>query len=287
MSLVIWIAIFKVLIRFLYIYVDDSFSFDDKRDLELYAPYKKVLPGSLVKLLRLWDSIGLPHEERKQVYGPELPIISFDVDPNLMHACMSDDSRERLILALLDFTQRGTQRSLRDFQRLAGWMNWALNVYPLLRPGLSALYAKMAGNLESRAKIWVNRDVVRELTWVVHHLHSADGIFFFKSISWDFAHLPEDVLKVYTDASGDGIAYWFPSANLGFQSPLPGDAPTGTIFYFEALAVTAAILDAVHRLCYERRNWVCGVRNERRRCSTELLGALRTAEGVATAESEG
>jgi hypothetical protein len=38
--------------------------------------------------------------------------------------------------------------------------------------------------------------------------------------------------------------------------------------------------------CYERRNWVCGVRNERRRHSTELLRALRT-EGVATAESEG
>jgi hypothetical protein len=132
-------------------------------------------------------------------------------------------------------------------------MNWALNVYPLLRPGLSALYAKTAGKLESRAKIWVNRDVVRELTWVVHHLHAADGIFFFKSISWDFAHLPEDVLKVYTDASGDGIAYWFPSANLGFQSPLLGDAPTGTIFYFEALAVTATILDAVHRLPPEGR----------------------------------
>ncbi|KAJ8584037.1 hypothetical protein M405DRAFT_747676, partial [Rhizopogon salebrosus TDB-379] len=185
MSLVIWIAIFKVLICFLYIYVDDSFSFDDKRDLELYAPYKKVLPGSLVKLLRLWDSIGLPHEERKQIYGPELPIIGFDVDPNLMCACMLDDSRERLILALLDFAQWGTRRSLRDFQCLAGWMSWALNVYPLLRPGLSALYAKTAGKLESRAKIWVNRDVVRELTWVVHHLHAADGIFFFKSISWD------------------------------------------------------------------------------------------------------
>jgi hypothetical protein len=51
MSLVIWIAIFKILIRFLYIYVDDSFSFEDKRELTHYAPYKKLLPTSLVKLL--------------------------------------------------------------------------------------------------------------------------------------------------------------------------------------------------------------------------------------------
>jgi len=253
MSLVIWIAIFKILIRFLYIYVDDSFSFEDKRELELYTPYKKLLPSSLVKLLRLWDAIGLPHEERKQVYALELPIIGFEVDPNLMRARMSNDSHARLIQALLDFAQKGTRRSLRDFQRLAGWMNWALNVYPLLRPGLSALYAKTAGKLESRAKIWVNRDVVHELNWVVHHLLSADGVFFFKSISWNFAHLPEDVLKVYTDASGEGIAYWFPFANLGFQSHLPGDAPAGTIFYFEALAVTAAILDSVHRLPAEGR----------------------------------
>jgi hypothetical protein len=132
-------------------------------------------------------------------------------------------------------------------------MNWALNVYPLLHPGLSALYAKTAGKLESRAKIWVNRDVVRELSWIAYHLHSADGIFFFKSISWNFAQLPGNVLKVYTDASGVGIAYWFPAANIGFQSPLPGNAPTGTIFYFEALAVTAAILDAVHRIASDGR----------------------------------
>lgn len=65
MSLVIWIAIFKILVHFLYIYVDDSFSFEDKHSLELYAPYKKLLPSKLVKLLCLWDAIGLPHEEKK------------------------------------------------------------------------------------------------------------------------------------------------------------------------------------------------------------------------------
>ena len=112
MSLVIWIAIFKILIRFLYIYVDDSFSFEDKRELAFYSPYNKTLLKSLVQLLCLWDSIGLPHEERKQIYALELPIIGFDVDPNLMRARMSDDSRTKLIQALLDFAQRGTRRSL-------------------------------------------------------------------------------------------------------------------------------------------------------------------------------
>jgi hypothetical protein len=50
---------------------------------------------------------------------------------------------------------------------------------------------------------------------------------------------------------GDGLAYWFPGLNIGFQSALPSSVPTGTIFFFEALAVTVAILDAVIRQPYQ------------------------------------
>ena len=244
MSLVIWIAIFKLSIYFLYIYVDDSFSFEDKRELEWYAPYKKQFPSKLVKLLRLWDAIGLPHEERKQIFGLELPIIGFDVDPNAMRVQMSDESRLLLIQSIIDFAQRGSRRALRDFQRLAGHLNWALNVYPMLRPGLSALYAKTAGKLHSRAQLWINRDVVRELLWIADHLRTSNGVFFLKSVSWSYRQLPPSTFRAYTDASGSGLAYWFPDLHLGFQAELPRSAPTGTIFYFEALAVTSAILDA-------------------------------------------
>lgn len=161
---------------------------------------------------------------------------------------MSDSSRSQLIQELIKFSQKGSHRSLCDFQRLAGWLNWALNVYPLLRPGLSALYAKTAGKLVLQALIWVNRDVIHELNWIIDHLHLAEGIFFFKLVSWSFQHLPQEIFRVYTDASGDGLTYWFLSLNIGFQSPLLGSAPTGTIFYYEALAVTAGILDAVTQL---------------------------------------
>ena len=84
MSLVIWIAIIKLLIALLYTYVDDSFSTQKAGDHLFYPRYQKHLPTNLVWLLQLWDFIGLLHEECKQVYGPELPIIGFDVDPNLM-----------------------------------------------------------------------------------------------------------------------------------------------------------------------------------------------------------
>ncbi|KAG6327724.1 hypothetical protein ID866_11365 [Astraeus odoratus] len=118
----------------------------------------------MVKLLHLWDELGIPHEECKQIYGPILPIIGFEVDPNLMQAQMSDKSCEHLITFISEFAHQGTHHSLCDFQQLAGYLNWALSVYPLLCPGLSAIYAKTVGKVHQNALLWVNHDVVQELS---------------------------------------------------------------------------------------------------------------------------
>ena len=156
MSLVTWIAVVKLLLTFLRIYVDDSFSFQKRHQLSWYEPYSKELPSDLARLLRLWDYLALPHEARKQVFATELPIIGFDVHPNLMRIRMSDESRSKLIQVLSEFAQHGTRRTLRDFQHVAGHLNWALNVYPLLRPGLCAVYRKTTGKLLQRALVWIN-----------------------------------------------------------------------------------------------------------------------------------
>jgi hypothetical protein len=158
---------------------------------------------------------------------------------------MSDQSHSDLINSLWGFAVQGTRQSLRDFQRLAGHLNWALNVYPLLRPGLSALYAKTVGKLEQKALIWVNRDVVGELSWVAQHLIASNGVYFLKTLAWDFHHMSQATLAVYTNASSIGLGFWYPSLNHGFQSLLPVSFPSETIFFFEALTVTAAILDTV------------------------------------------
>ncbi|KAI6007089.1 hypothetical protein EDD15DRAFT_2383953 [Pisolithus albus] len=243
MSLVTWIAVSKLLIHFLYIYVDDSFSVESEGRMLFYKKYKKHLPSNMVKLLNLWDYLGIPHEERKQVFARELPVIGFSVDPNLMRVRMSDESRFQLISSLREFGQHATRRSLRDFQRIAGHLNWALNVYPLLRPALCGLYAKTTGKLFARALMWVNRDVERELSWAVQHLLVSDGVFFLKSEAWTSG--PADAsFHVYCDASLVGMAFWFPSLNVGFQARVPATGPACTIFYFEALAVCSGILEA-------------------------------------------
>ena len=107
MSLVIWIAVMMYLIQLLYIYVDDSFSAQKRGEMLFYKRYRKLLPSNLTRLLQLWDFIGLPHEEKKQVFGDELPIIGFEVNPNLMRICMSDKSKLQLITAVRDFALHG------------------------------------------------------------------------------------------------------------------------------------------------------------------------------------
>ena len=65
MSLVLLVAVMKLLMHFLYLYVDDSFSAQKRDEMLFYKGYQKTLLSNLTQLLQLWDFIGLPHEEDK------------------------------------------------------------------------------------------------------------------------------------------------------------------------------------------------------------------------------
>jgi hypothetical protein len=58
---------------------------------------------------------------------------------------------------------------LKDFQSLAGQVNWSLAVFPLLKPGLSAVYEKMAGKIQTMVSIRINNAVRDELLWFAKH----------------------------------------------------------------------------------------------------------------------
>lgn len=60
-------AVMKLLIIFLYIYVDDSFSAQCKGEILFYKNYQKMLPSNPIRLFSLWDFLGIPHEGKKQV----------------------------------------------------------------------------------------------------------------------------------------------------------------------------------------------------------------------------
>lgn len=102
-SLVMWIAINIENIKDLGCYIDDNFGFDDWKDVDFYEPYDGFYPSKQAKLLKLWDHLGVPHSKPKQLFGLQLVIIGFNVDPNAMTVTMPTDSKAELVLALCHF----------------------------------------------------------------------------------------------------------------------------------------------------------------------------------------
>jgi hypothetical protein len=242
-SLVLWIAIHVKHILDLFAYVDDAFSWEFADHITFYPPYQKFLPTKQAQLLSLFDDLGVPHEERKQVFGSPLQIIGFEVDPNSMTITMPIAARDELVSAIRAFANPRQRRSLKDFQRLAGWVNWALNVYPLLRPGLSSIYEKMRRGTFPYQKLSVNNAISNELRWLASHIESSNGVRIIESREWSRSDAHDSFL---CDACPSGMGYWSSKTCEGFVCAVPSGSRNG-IFFFEALLVT--VLSALSHAC--------------------------------------
>jgi hypothetical protein len=244
-SLATWIAKNKYDIPNLATYSDDSFGVDFMENFTSYEPYGRSFPAAQTRLLSLWDFLGIPHKEKKQLFGSELTIIGISVDVDNLTLTLPSENRSDLLAHLKDFARipekRGVKYALKDFQRLAGWFNWALNVYPLLRPALSNIYAKMTHAKADKplTKLYVNNAIRSDLLWAVDHLSRLPGTRVLQSLDWDLALAD---VTVYCDASLTGLGFWFPDFDVAFWSAIPEDPPKDTIFYFEALSVLSAII---------------------------------------------
>ena len=249
MGLVLWIAIFVKHLQDLFGYINDNFSFEEEGKVDWYAPFQCYYPSKQAKLLCLWDEIGLPRDKSKQEYAPVLRMVGFMVDPNLMQVLMDDTDKTKLIQHISGFIATapgGTRRTLREFQQLAGWINWSSNVFPpsLLKPALSNVYAKISGKAEPHAKLFVSTAVVRDLNWYKAHMEQSNGVYLFGDMEWGVHQA--DVTS-FSDACMSGLGYFFQQSRKGFQCKTLDKPPKDTIFYFEALAVTS-VIDAATQL---------------------------------------
>jgi hypothetical protein len=172
-GLVLWIAMAVYAIAHLFAYMDDFHSAQAASQMQFYKPYKCWFLQNQTRLLLLWDMLGIPHSEDKQVFGPELVVIGFLVDSHHMHVTVPDDARLALMAELRRWTRKskhGVRRSLHDWQALAGYVNWVFNVFPLLKLALCNVYAKMEEKDKPHALIYVNDAVRCELTWLADHV---------------------------------------------------------------------------------------------------------------------
>jgi hypothetical protein len=238
MGLVLWIAIHELEIEDLFAYVDDEFGWDEEENMRLYPRLDKVLPDKQAKVLDLWHFIGMKHDEQKQLSGCPLVIIGFEVDVNAMTATLPMAAKADLITAVNDFIA-SRKRTLHDWQQLAGWMSWSLNVFPLLRPALCHVYLKISEKSNTFATVYLNEAVKEDLHWFVDHVQASSGIFAFDALDWN-PHT-EANFTLLCDACPTGMGFWSSSLKHGFFSRVPTDAPKDTIFFWEATCVLAAL----------------------------------------------
>ena len=132
-----------------------------------------------------------------------------------MTVCISDERQHNLLDKVQDFAKSGKCQTLKDFQSIAGHINWSFAVFPLLKPALSALYSKIANKSQLMASVHVNNAVQEELLWIAKHAHNSDGIFLLRCVAWDPSVDTHGATVCFTDACLDGMAYWFPELALG------------------------------------------------------------------------
>ncbi|THH27792.1 hypothetical protein EUX98_g6401 [Antrodiella citrinella] len=245
MSLVLWIAIRIKFIELLLAYMDDAFSFDTNMTLVHYPRYDSCLPEKQVRLLLLWDELGIPHDPAKQLFGRTLTIIGYHVDPINMTISLPLESSQALVAAVrafLDDCDSHRRQPLRHWQKLIGWINWGLNVQPLARPALQSSYAKIQGKQHAHAGVSINRAVRRDLEWVAALFARHDGVHVLTSRCWTPFQAE---LTIYCDASLDGMGFWCPQRLQGFAAdnpPCPSSVPAeSNIFWYEALTVLSAL----------------------------------------------
>ncbi|PPQ82622.1 hypothetical protein CVT24_005472 [Panaeolus cyanescens] len=241
MALITWIAKYKKGVNAICAYSDDHFGVCLASDMSYYIPYDAWMPTPQVSLLYLWDEIGIPHKQKKQSFGNPLVIIRIKVDVNELILSLSEDSIRDLLTELDRWISKDGYIAkqgieLRQWQRLAGWLNWSFNVFPLLRPCLSNVYNKMKGKDQIRSKMRPNNAVREDLLWASKHVASSSGVLLLRNLHWE----PKEAdLVLFTDACLKGMGFYAPAQHFGMVAELLS-TPPGLIFLQEAICVLAA-----------------------------------------------
>jgi hypothetical protein len=80
-----------------------------------------------------------------------LHIIGFEVDPNAMTVTMDADAHIELIELIRSFAVAGKKRTLKEFQQIAGHVNWA----PMYSLSLNLAFLLSMPKLPERNETWL------------------------------------------------------------------------------------------------------------------------------------
>ena len=83
--------------------MDDAWSYEKDPTLAFYEPHDAWFQQKQVKLLQLYNELGLPHIQKKQLFSCTLEIIGLIVNPINMTIMMSNRSCEDLMSTIQAF----------------------------------------------------------------------------------------------------------------------------------------------------------------------------------------
>lgn len=243
---ILWVAVYRDGLTNLNSYIDDVFGYDYNPIPDFYAPYNRHMPHKQAALLRIWDRVGVPHSDAKQLSsspetGHALEIIGFDVSLASMTISLTSEKKDKLVSALREFVQPGRhQPTLREWLAILRWANWALNVFPLLKSALNSSWNKVRGKTQMSLPMWVNKDVIMDLGWFADSVEKMKGVNILGSVHWAATDADE---VLYGDASDIGMAFYSPSRHIAYvyERDDDPDKAQSLITFFESLAVMCGI----------------------------------------------
>ncbi|KAM5540367.1 hypothetical protein V8D89_005825 [Ganoderma adspersum] len=260
-ALLCWIAIHKYNIRGLVVYMDDFFGWDFSDPAHLLFFHGRLRPSRQVRLLLFWAYVMCPFDDPKQLDGRLLKIIGFWNDVVNFTISMPPSVVDAAVEAINRFLSSPDRKArLRDWQRLAGHLNWILNVIPWGRPALTEMYRKTANKINPNAWVFLNREVTSDLIWFRDILPSAIGVRLIDQGRWG----PEEAdITVWTDAALRGVQTTIRGSRKTRADPVHRKAPlrlshlasfqtlarqTGNYDDFLFLTILTAAFFACHRI---------------------------------------
>ena len=120
-----------------------------------------------------------------------------------------------------------------------GYANWALNVFPLLKPALNSSYDKVLGHTFMNAPLYFNKSTSSDLLWFADQVEKLEGICFLDAEEWS----PTDAnLEIWGDASAVGLTFWTPTLRIGhITDPVMDNECNFNVFFNEALTILATL----------------------------------------------
>ncbi|CAA7268094.1 unnamed protein product [Cyclocybe aegerita] len=146
-GLLCWIAVKKLGIEGLLVYMDDFYGWDFADNLIKFHGRRR--PCWQVLLLTFWEAIGCPYEDRKQEDGDCLKIIGFWVDPNRGSISLPPDSVDTIVTHITSFlTHPKCSPILCDWQRLE--LTWLAGV---IRHAIGVRFVDSLNWMDNKADI--------------------------------------------------------------------------------------------------------------------------------------